>query len=91
MPFCKQHNNSGSTAVCVLLDEYKIHVAWLGDSQVLLVRDGAAVPLMVPHKPEREVILPSRSSNIVFVIMVPRYPVQPPSTQICVMALYKTG
>ena len=32
-----------------------LHVAWLGDSQVMLVRKGQAVELMKPHKPDREV------------------------------------
>lgn len=32
-----------------------LHVAWLGDSQVMLVRRGQAVELMKPHKPDREV------------------------------------
>uniref|UniRef100_K7G3L8 Protein phosphatase, Mg2+/Mn2+ dependent 1E n=2 Tax=Pelodiscus sinensis TaxID=13735 RepID=K7G3L8_PELSI len=31
-----------------------LHVAWLGDSQVMLVRRGQAVELMKPHKPDRE-------------------------------------
>lgn len=32
-----------------------LYVAWLGDSQVMLVRRGQAVELMKPHKPDREV------------------------------------
>lgn len=32
-----------------------LHVAWVGDSQVMLVRKGQAVELMKPHKPDREV------------------------------------
>ncbi|XP_069134647.1 uncharacterized protein [Argopecten irradians] len=45
---------SGSTGVSVLLREDKLHVAWLGDSQAMLVRNGEAVVLMDPHKPERQ-------------------------------------
>ena len=33
----------------------KLTVAWCGDSQVMLVRNGAVVELMDPHKPERKV------------------------------------
>eukprot|EP00055_Hartaetosiga_balthica_P002355 m.3681 g.3681 ORF g.3681 m.3681 type:complete len:392 (+) comp2109_c0_seq1:72-1247(+) len=45
---------SGSTAVVVLMKGRKMYVAWCGDSQTFLCRDGAAVELMNPHKPERE-------------------------------------
>ncbi|XP_033748812.1 protein phosphatase 1F-like [Pecten maximus] len=45
---------SGSTGVSILIRENKLHVAWLGDSQTMLVRNGEAVVLMDPHKPERE-------------------------------------
>ncbi|XP_074643762.1 protein phosphatase 1E-like [Tubulanus polymorphus] len=45
---------SGSTGVSVLLRDKKLHIAWLGDSQVLLVRNGKPVEIMSPHKPERE-------------------------------------
>ncbi|XP_023932955.1 protein phosphatase 1F isoform X1 [Lingula anatina] len=46
--------NSGSTGVSVLMRGNKLHTAWLGDSQALLVRDGTPIQLMKPHKPERE-------------------------------------
>ena len=52
---CVQRLRSGSTGVAVLLQGGALTVAWLGDSQALLVRGGQAVPLMEPHKPEREV------------------------------------
>lgn len=58
--FCErakiENNNSGCTAVCLLMEEEKkkFHVAWVGDSQALLVRDGKPVEIMLPHKPERE-------------------------------------
>lgn len=32
-----------------------LHIAWVGDSQVALGKNGAAVKLMDPHKPDREV------------------------------------
>ena len=34
-----------------------LHIAWVGDSQVVLGKNGAAVKLMDPHKPDREVQL----------------------------------
>ncbi|NWR55819.1 PPM1F phosphatase, partial [Bucorvus abyssinicus] len=45
---------SGTTGVSALIVGNKLHIAWLGDSQVMLVRRGKAVTLMEPHKPERE-------------------------------------
>ncbi|XP_072839679.2 protein phosphatase 1F [Pogona vitticeps] len=45
---------SGSTGVAALIVGNKLHIAWLGDSQVMLVRDGKTINLMEPHKPERE-------------------------------------
>nr|DBA23080.1 TPA: hypothetical protein GDO54_014034 [Pyxicephalus adspersus] len=45
---------SGTTGVCVMLEGDRLHVAWLGDSQALLVQQGNPVILMEPHKPERE-------------------------------------
>ncbi|XP_064425039.1 protein phosphatase 1E [Latimeria chalumnae] len=44
----------GTTGVVTLIRGDRLHVAWLGDSQVMLVRRGAAVELMKPHKPDRE-------------------------------------
>ncbi|MBN3298890.1 PPM1F phosphatase, partial [Amia calva] len=44
----------GSTGLAVLIEGERLHVAWLGDSQAMLVRQGQAVTLMEPHKPERE-------------------------------------
>lgn len=41
--------------MAVLLAGDWLHVAWLGDSQAMLVRQGDPVTLMDPHKPEREV------------------------------------
>ncbi|XP_061458759.1 protein phosphatase 1F isoform X1 [Rhineura floridana] len=45
---------SGSTGVSALIVGSKLYIAWLGDSQVMLVQRGKAVTLMEPHKPERE-------------------------------------
>jgi len=47
---------SGTTAVCALLrpTEQMLYVAWLGDSQALLVRNGQAVHVVNPHKPDRQ-------------------------------------
>lgn len=50
--------------MCALIAGNTLHVAWLGDSQVLLVQQGQAVKLMEPHRPERQVrgpILPGGS------------------------------
>ncbi|XP_052316914.1 protein phosphatase 1F isoform X2 [Oncorhynchus keta] len=45
---------SGTTGVAVLLQGEWLHVAWLGDSQSMLVRRGQDITLMDPHKPDRE-------------------------------------
>ncbi|XP_047417829.1 protein phosphatase 1F isoform X4 [Sciurus carolinensis] len=45
---------SGTTGVCALITGTTLHVAWLGDSQVILVQQGQVVKLMEPHKPERQ-------------------------------------
>ncbi|KAF6737493.1 Protein phosphatase 1F [Oryzias melastigma] len=50
----RERLRSGSTGVVVLIHEQELTVAWLGDSQALLVREGQEVVLMEPHKPERE-------------------------------------
>jgi len=50
----RQKYSSGTTAVCALVESDFVHIAWLGDSQAVLVRDGRAVQIMNPHKPERE-------------------------------------
>ncbi len=33
----------------------ELYIGWLGDSQAVLVREGKALRLVEPHKPEREV------------------------------------
>lgn len=45
---------SGTTGVCALITGKTLHIAWLGDSQVILVQQGQVVKLMEPHKPERQ-------------------------------------
>uniref|UniRef100_A0A1A8E892 Protein phosphatase 1E n=1 Tax=Nothobranchius kadleci TaxID=1051664 RepID=A0A1A8E892_NOTKA len=50
----RERLRSGSTGVAVLIQGQELTVAWLGDSQAILVRKGQAVTLMDPHKPERE-------------------------------------
>ncbi|XP_074175854.1 protein phosphatase 1E isoform X2 [Rhinolophus sinicus] len=44
----------GTTGVVTFIRGNVLHVAWVGDSQVMLVRRGQAVELMKPHKPDRE-------------------------------------
>ncbi|XP_034397971.1 protein phosphatase 1F [Cyclopterus lumpus] len=50
----RERLRSGSTGVAVLIQGPQLSVAWLGDSQAILVREGHAVTLMDPHKPDRE-------------------------------------
>ncbi|XP_022615012.1 protein phosphatase 1F [Seriola dumerili] len=50
----RERLRSGTTGVAVLIQGQELTVAWLGDSQAVLVRKGQAVTLMDPHKPERE-------------------------------------
>jgi len=41
----------------VLTEGDQLHVAWLGDSQALLVSGDQHIQLVTPHKPEDEVRL----------------------------------
>ncbi|XP_069001881.1 protein phosphatase 1E [Embiotoca jacksoni] len=50
----REHLRCGTTGVVTFLRGRMLYVAWLGDSQVILVRRGQAVELMKPHKPDRE-------------------------------------
>ncbi|XP_043572020.1 protein phosphatase 1F [Chiloscyllium plagiosum] len=45
---------SGTTGVAALIVGDTLHVAWLGDSQVMMIQQGLVVTLMDPHKPEKE-------------------------------------
>jgi len=44
---------SGSTAVCALIKGEMLYVAWLGDSQATLVRNGVPVKISDSHRPNR--------------------------------------
>ncbi|XP_014480345.1 PREDICTED: mucin-19-like isoform X2 [Dinoponera quadriceps] len=46
--------NGGTTAVCVLVMDKKLHVAWVGDSMASLVKRGCVKQLVNPHRPARE-------------------------------------
>ncbi|XP_020016356.1 protein phosphatase 1F [Castor canadensis] len=50
----RERLQSGTTGVCALIAGTTLHIAWLGDSQVILVQQGQVVKLMEPHKPERQ-------------------------------------
>lgn len=50
----RERLQSGTTGVCTLITGAALHVAWLGDSQVILVQQGQVVKLMEPHRPERQ-------------------------------------
>ncbi|KAM9858413.1 protein phosphatase 1F [Aulostomus maculatus] len=50
----RERLRSGTTCVAVLIQGQELTVSWLGDSQAMLVREGEAVTLMDPHKPDRE-------------------------------------
>ena len=53
---CKDESiRSGTTAVVALIVPNNIYVAWAGDSQAFLVRNGKPESLVSPHKPDREV------------------------------------
>ena len=50
-----QSLRSGSTGVWCVLRPDMLTIGWVGDSQIMLVRDGEPECIMEPHKPEREV------------------------------------
>lgn len=46
---------SGTTALCALIEDNKhVYLAWAGDSQAVLVRNGCHEDIMLPHKPDLE-------------------------------------
>ncbi|XP_075676943.1 uncharacterized protein LOC113794107 isoform X3 [Dermatophagoides pteronyssinus] len=46
---------SGTTAICALIEDNKnVYLAWAGDSQAVLVRNGCHEEIMLPHKPDME-------------------------------------
>lgn len=51
----RENLHGGTTAVVALLrpKEQKLYVAWLGDSQAMLVRQGRPMQIVRPHKPDR--------------------------------------
>ncbi|XP_023311982.1 mucin-2 isoform X3 [Anoplophora glabripennis] len=54
---CKVENlSSGTTAVVALLrpKEKSLYIAWVGDSQALLVNQGRVLQVVNPHKPSRQ-------------------------------------
>ncbi|CAG2163449.1 unnamed protein product [Oppiella nova] len=51
----RESRKSGSTALCALVeDQKKLWIAWLGDSQAVVVKNGRPIDVMTPHKPELE-------------------------------------
>nr|XP_023415167.1 protein phosphatase 1F isoform X2 [Loxodonta africana] len=50
----RERLQSGTTGVCALIAGSTLYIAWLGDSQVILVQQGEVVKLMEPHRPERQ-------------------------------------
>lgn len=50
-----QTKNSGATAVCCVVYNKTLYIAWAGDSQAALIKNGRGVYLTVPHTPERPV------------------------------------
>lgn len=50
----RERVRGGSTAVTALIQGQRLLLAWLGDSQALLVRNGKEEEVMEAHKPDRE-------------------------------------
>ncbi|KAI4880427.1 hypothetical protein NFI96_018411 [Prochilodus magdalenae] len=50
----RENLRCGTTGVVTFLRGRTLYVAWLGDSQAMLVKKGQPVELMKPHKPDRE-------------------------------------
>lgn len=52
----KEGNRSGTTALCALLrpKERRLYVAWAGDSEALLVKNGKPIEVVNPHRPHRQ-------------------------------------
>uniref|UniRef100_A0A8C4QA05 Protein phosphatase 1E n=1 Tax=Eptatretus burgeri TaxID=7764 RepID=A0A8C4QA05_EPTBU len=48
----REHLRSGTTAMVGLIHGQWLHLAWVGDSQALLVRGGQPVEVVSPHKPD---------------------------------------
>jgi len=53
--YCLQNLRSGTTTVVGMVTDLHLHMGWMGDSQIILVRRGVPAFASQPHKPEREV------------------------------------
>uniref|UniRef100_T1IXX6 PPM-type phosphatase domain-containing protein n=1 Tax=Strigamia maritima TaxID=126957 RepID=T1IXX6_STRMM len=52
---CKRENlKCGCTAICSLIQENALHIAWVGDSQAFLIEKGIIKDVVTPHRPSRE-------------------------------------
>ncbi|XP_023215303.1 uncharacterized protein LOC111618090 [Centruroides sculpturatus] len=49
-----ENTKSGCTVVCSFIQENALYVAWVGDSQAILVREGDPYIITNPHKPDRK-------------------------------------
>uniref|UniRef100_A0A914UU18 PPM-type phosphatase domain-containing protein n=1 Tax=Plectus sambesii TaxID=2011161 RepID=A0A914UU18_9BILA len=50
---CKKENiRSGATAVCALVKNSKLHLAWCGDSAIAVLRAGKVITLSTNHTPD---------------------------------------
>lgn len=45
---------SGCTAICCIVRNHVLYMAWVGDSQAIIVRQGMPILCMEIHKPERQ-------------------------------------
>lgn len=64
-----QHFSGGTTAVVALLrpkDKF-LYIAWVGDSQALLVKQGKILQCVEPHTPSREVNLHKISTRCILI------------------------
>ncbi|XP_054710238.1 uncharacterized protein LOC129219948 [Uloborus diversus] len=50
----KENIKSGCTVLCALVQENKIYISWLGDSQAVLIKQGKPTIITSSHKPDRE-------------------------------------
>lgn len=61
-----QKLNGGTTAVCALILNKKLYVAWVGDSMASLVAGDSVAQLVNPHRPARKVSSLGSSFPIIF-------------------------
>ncbi|XP_077996031.1 protein phosphatase 1F-like [Glandiceps talaboti] len=50
----RERSRSGTTGVVSVIRDNMLYLAWLGDSQALLMKNGKPYKIMEPHKPDRE-------------------------------------